>query len=400
MAEDNETDRKTKFLELQGQTNNSPYLIDADRAEGIYIWDKSGKRYVDMIAGLAVNNIGHSHPKVIAAIKDQLDKHLHLMVYGEFIQDSQLKLAEKLNDLLPESLNCSYFVNSGTEANEAALKLAKRYTGRTELIAFKGAYHGSTHGSLSVSGNESKKNRFRPLLPDTRHLKFNEVAELTKISEETAAVIIEPIQGDAGVRIPDREFMIRLRERCDKTNTLLIFDEVQCGMGRCGHLFAFERFGIEPDILTLGKALGGGMPIGVFISSKEIMASLSTNPSLGHITTFGGHPVICAAAVACLEVLTEESWISEVENKGHHLEELLREHSAVKDIRRAGLMLAVDLNSEKEVQAVVEGCKEEGLIAYWFLSCPNSFRLSPPLSITEDEIKSAARLIVKVLGNL
>lgn len=392
--------RETKFFDLQGQTSQHPYLIDVDRADGIYIWDKSGKKYMDMIAGLAVNNIGHRHPKVIQAIQEQLEKHLHVMVYGEFVQDSQLALAEKLASLLPEKLNCSYVVNSGTEANEAAIKLAKRYTGRQEIISFKGSYHGNTQGSLSISGNETKKNPFRPLLPGVRFIEHNKTEELGKISENTAAVILETIQGDAGVRIPDLSFMEKLRERCTKTGTLLIFDEVQCGIGRSGKMFAFEHFGVVPDILTVGKALGGGMPIGGFISSTEIMHALTENPALGHITTFGGHPVNCAAAAACLEVLTTEDWIEKADDKGMFLEEALKSHPAVVHVRRVGLLFAVDLESEEAVQTVVEACKEKGLITYWFLSCPKSFRLSPPLSITRKEIELASEIILAALHKI
>ena len=291
-----------RFLELLGQTNQSPYLIDVDRAEGIYIYDKSGKPYMDMIAGVAVNNIGHNHPKVVKALKEQIDRHLHVMVYGEYIQDAQLLFAERLTSLLPDNLNCVYTVNSGTEAIEAALKLAKRVTGRTELISFRGSYHGSTHGAMSVSGNEVKKQAFRPLLPDVRFLKFNSIDDLQHITEKTAGVIIETVQGDAGVRVPDSSFLQALRERSNETGAQLIFDEIQCGMGRTGKLFAFEHFGVVPDILTLGKALGGGMPIGAVVSSKEILWQFTYEPMLGHITTFGGHPVICAAGGACLDV--------------------------------------------------------------------------------------------------
>ena len=398
--EDTAHHRETKFFNLQGQTNQSPYLVDVERADGIYIWDKSGKKYMDMIAGLAVTNIGHRHPRVIEAIQHQLEKHLHVMVYGEFIQDSQLALAEKLSDLLPGQLNCSYVVNSGTEANEAAIKLAKRYTGRHEIVSFKGSYHGNTHGSLSVSGNETKKSKFRPLLPGIRFIEFNNEAELNKISENTAAVIMETIQGDAGVRIPNQSFIEKLRERCTKTGTLLIFDEVQCGIGRCGKMFAFEHFNIVPDILTLGKALGGGMPIGAFISSKEIMHSLTENPALGHITTFGGHPVNCAAARACLDVLSTENWIEQAEKKGQSLEDAIAAHPAVLEVRRLGLMFAIDLATEEAVQKIVESCKENGVITYWFLSCPKSFRLSPPLSISKDEIQTAYEIILAALNKI
>lgn len=385
------------FLEFQGQTNESPYLIDVDRAEGIYIYDKDGKRYMDMIAGVAVNNIGHNHPKVVQALKSQIDRHLHVMVYGEFIQDSQLNFAKKLSGLLPEKLDCVYTVNSGTEANEAALKLAKRVTGRSELISFRGSYHGSTHGSLSVSGNETKKAAFRPLLPDVRFLAFNSISDLDQITVKTAGVIIETIQGDAGVRTPNKEFLMALRKRCSKVGALLIFDEIQCGIGRAGSLFAFEQFNVIPDILTLGKALGGGMPIGALVSSKEHLSSFTNNPMLGHITTFGGHPVVCAAAHACLEVMESEIDYSEIERLGQLLKSIVESNREIKEIRRIGMMFAFDMESFERVEKVVHKCLEKGLISFWFLSHPYSFRLSPPLTISEEEIREAGRIIVEAI---
>jgi len=392
--------RKETFLNLQAQTNETPYLIDVDRAEGIYIWDKSGKKYTDMIAGVAVNNIGHRHPKVIAAIKTQLDKHLHVMVYGEYIQDSQLALAKNLAAILPDSLSCSYIVNSGTEANEGAIKLAKRVTGRQQVISCKAAYHGSTHGSLSVGGNESKKIPFQPLLPQIDFIEFNNIASLGIITEKTACVIIETIQGDAGLRQPTPEFITTLREKCTATGTLLIFDEVQVGMGRTGKFFAFEHYNIIPDILTLGKALGGGMPIGAFISSYEMMQTLTNNPVLGHITTFGGHPVICAAANACIEVLNEENWIAEADRKGKLLANILQQSNKVKEIRRIGLFFAIEMESTEVVAQVVEKCMDKGIIGFWFLSCPDAFRLSPPLSITEKEIKEVGEIILSCIESI
>jgi len=384
---------KESFLKYQGQTNPSPYLIDVDNAKGVYIYDKAGKAYVDMIAGVAVNNIGHSHPKVIDAIKAQADKHLHVMVYGEYIQDSPLDFAKKLTSLLPEQLNCVYTVNSGTEANEAALKLVKRVTGRTELVSFKGSYHGSTHGSMSVSGNEAKKEAFRPLLPDVRFLTFNSIDDLRNITDKTAGVIIETVQGDAGVRVPSQDFMSALRKRCTEVGALLIFDEIQCGIGRTGKLFAFEHFNVIPDVLTLGKALGGGMPIGAVVSSYENLHEFTYNPMLGHITTFGGHPVICAAANACLDVMTTEIDYEEVERLGKLLEDLLRPVDEIVEIRRIGMMFAFDMSSFERVERVVKKCLEMGLISFWFLSHPDSFRLSPPLTITEEEIKKAGEII-------
>lgn len=392
-----ESKSREDFLKFQGQTNPYPYLIEVENAKGIYIFDKEGKAYMDMIAGVAVNNIGHNHPKVIEAIKAQVDKHLHVMVYGEFIQEAQLNFAKKLSSILPENLNTVYTVNSGTEAIEAALKLAKRVTGRTEIISFRGSYHGSTHGSMSVSGNEVKKQAFRPLLPDVKFLQHNKIEGLSEITVKTACVIIETIQGDAGVRIPSVEFLKALRLRCDKTGALLVFDEIQCGIGRTGKMFAFEHFGVVPDILTLGKALGGGMPIGAIVSSQANLKEFTYDPMLGHITTFGGHPVICAAALACLEVMEEEIDLNEVERLGKLLEDILSESNEIKEIRRIGMQFAFDMESFERVEKVVKRCLEKGLISFWFLSHPYSFRLSPPLNITEDEIRKAGEIILKAI---
>lgn len=387
------------FLNNLAQTTDNPYLISIEKAEGVYLYAPDGKRYMDMISGIGVSNIGHRHPKVIEAIKQQLDKHLHVMVYGEFIQHTPNALAQKLVSLLPETLNCCYFVNSGTEANEGALKLAKRYTGRPEIISFKKSYHGSTHGSLSVSGNEIKKRAFRPLLPDVKFITFNHADDLNTITTKTACVIVETIQGDAGVRIPDKSYIKALRQRCDETGTLLILDEIQCGMGRTGTLFAFEQYGIVPDILTIGKAFGGGLPIGAFISDKRIMECLTQDPPLGHITTFGGNPVCCASALATLEVLEEENLLADIEAKGKLIEQLLQ-HSSIKEIRRIGLMFAIDFESADLVNQIVEEAKKLGVICYWFLSHPYSFRIAPPLTITEQEIREACQLILQAITNV
>ena len=385
------------FLNHLGQTNEQPFLIDVDHAEGIYIYDKNGKQYMDMISGVAVNNIGHRHPKVIEAIQKQIDKHLHVMVYGEFIQDSQNEMARELIEILPKSLDCVYTVNSGTEANEAAIKLAKRFTGRTEFVSFRGSYHGSSIGSMSVSGNEIKKQAYRPLLPDVRFLQFDDVEMLNQITEKTAGVIIETIQGDAGVRVPQKAFLEALRKRCTEVGAQLIFDEIQCGMGRTGKIFAFEHFNVIPDILTLGKALGGGMPIGALVSSKEKMHVFTNNPMLGHITTFGGHPVICSASAALLKVLKSEIDFQEVERLGKLIEEIIGSNEEIKAIRRIGMMFAFDMESSERVAKVVEKCLEKGLITFWFLSHPYSFRLSPPLNITEKEIIHAGNLILEAI---
>jgi acetylornithine/succinyldiaminopimelate/putrescine aminotransferase len=386
------------FLNNLAQTSPYPFLIEVEKAEGVYIYSPDGKKYIDMISGIGVSNIGHRHPKVVQAIKDQLDKHLHVMVYGEYIQTSSNALAKRLASLLPPQLNCTYLVNSGTEANEAALKLAKRITGRTEIISFKKSYHGNTHGSMSVSWNEIKKNAFRPLLPDVKFIEFNNEANIQQISDRTACVIVETVQGDAGVRIPTKKFLQTLRKKCDDTGAQLVLDEIQCGMGRTGTLFAFEQFGITPDILTIGKAFGGGLPIAAFISSKEKMQLLTHDPVLGHITTFGGNPVCCASALATLQAIEEGKIISQVEAKGKLIENLLQ-HSKIKEIRRIGLMFAIDFESEERVNRIVQACKENGVICYWFLSHPHSFRIAPPLTITEEEIHAACNIILRAIEN-
>jgi acetylornithine/succinyldiaminopimelate/putrescine aminotransferase len=387
---------KEVFLHSLAQTSPYPFLIPIERAEGVYLYGPDGKTYMDLISGIGVSALGHRHPYVIQAIKNQLDKHLHVMVYGEYIQSISNDLAKKVTSLLPPTLNCIYFVNSGTEANEAALKLAKRYTGRTEIISCRKSYHGSTHGSLSVSGNEVKKQAFRPLLPDVRFIDYNKISDLGQITSRTACVIMETIQGDAGVRIPDKDYLKAVRKRCDETGALLIFDEIQCGMGRTGKLFAFEHFGIVPDILTLAKAFGGGLPIGAFISSEEKMKTLSHDPILGHITTFGGNPVCCASALATLEVIEQENLLATVESKGKLIEHLLK-HPKIKAVRRIGLMFAFDFDSEKTVNNIVNYAKDHGVICYWFLSHPYSFRIAPPLTITEEEIKKACSIILDAI---
>ena len=380
-------------------TTAYPFSLEVDRAEGIYIIDKNGKKYYDLIAGISVSNLGHQHPVIVKRVKEQIAKHMHVMVYGEYSQSVQNDLAIKLTSLLPESLNCLYPVNSGTEANEAAMKLAKRATKRSRIIAFHGAYHGSTHGSMSVSGNEDKKNAFRPLLPDVFHLPFNDLDALDFIDDRVAGVIIEPIQGDAGVRIPSADFIKKLRRICDKNCILLIMDEIQTGMGRTGKLFAFEHFDVVPDILTIGKAFGGGMPIGGIVASQKLMSLFTNNPTLGHITTFGGHPVCCAAALAGLEVLTKGDLINDVEKKGELFEELLQ-HKLVKEIRRKGLFFAIDMNNPEIVEKVVNGCKDAGLLSFWFLSSPESFRIAPPLTINKKEIIQSCEIIKNVFNHI
>jgi acetylornithine/succinyldiaminopimelate/putrescine aminotransferase len=385
------------FKQKLGQTSPYPFLLEVDRSEGIYIFDKKGKAYMDMISGVSVSNLGHGHPKIKEALHQQIEKHLHVMVYGEFIQDAQLEFAHRLTSILPKQLNSVYPVNSGTEANEAAIKLAKRVTGRTEIVSFRGSYHGSTHGSLSISGNEIKKQAFRPLLPDVRFLQFNSLDQLNEITSKTAGVIIETIQGDAGVRIPSGEFLKKLREKCNEVGCLLIFDEIQCGMGRTGKIFAFEHFDIIPDVLTLGKALGGGLPIGALVANEEYLKQFTFNPMLGHITTFGGHPLICASAATFLEILTKEIDFNEVERLGKMLQDQINKSNEIIESRRVGMMFAFDMSTAERVSSVVEKCMEKGLISFWFLSHPYSFRLSPPLNIKESEIIMAANIILEAI---
>lgn len=387
-------DSKEIFYKNLAQTTPFPLGIEIERAKGSWLYGKNGQKWLDMVSGIAVANIGHSHAKVVEAVKTQIGKHMHVMVYGEYIQKAQNDLAQKLADILPSSLNTSYLVNSGTEANEAALKLAKRITGRTELVSFKNSYHGSTHGSLSVTGNENKKYAFRPLLPAVKFIEFGNLDEIAQITHKTAAVIMEVIQGDAGVRIPSLEFLKGVRKKCDETGAQLIFDEVQTGFGRTGKMFAYEHFEVYPDILTLGKAFGGGMPIGGMISSKEKMALFTHNPMLGHITTFGGHPVNCAAALANIKVLETEIDFTEVERKGALMEKLLQ-HPEVKEIRRKGLFFAIDMDSFEKVKTLVDYCLEQGVITFWFLSTSYAFRLSPPLNISDEDLVYACNVIQK-----
>ena len=384
------------FFDHIAQTSDTPFLISISHAEGIYLYSTDNKRYTDLISGIGVSALGHKNPHVTRAIKEQIDKHLHVMVYGEYIQSAPNLLAKKITDLLPPTLNCCYFVNSGTEANEGALKLAKRYTGRHEIVSCRKSYHGSTHGSLSVSGNEIKKQAFRPLLPDVSFIEFNNPADLSVITTTTACVIMETIQGDAGVRIPSKSYMKAVRQRCDETGALLILDEIQSGMGRTGTLFAFEQFDIVPDILRVAKAFGGGLPLGAFISDRKLMSSLTHDPMLGHITTFGGNPVCCAASLATLEVIENEKILEQVEEKGKLFEALLK-HPKIKEVRRIGLMFAIDFDSAETVNKIVLKAKELGVICYWFLSHPYSFRIAPPLTITKKQIEESCETILMAI---
>lgn len=388
----------TAFRQHLAQTSPYPLALDVIGAEGCHIHTRDGTRYLDLVAGLAVNNTGHRHPRVVQAIKDQVDRYLHVIPYGEFIQEPQVRFAERLVQLLPPGLDSVYFVNSGTEANEAALKLAKRVTGRTGLIACHRSYHGSTHGSLSITGNEAKKYRNRPLLPDVRFITFNDPNDLNRIDERTAAVVIEPIQGDAGTRIPDHSWVVALRKRCTAVGALLVFDEVQTGMGRTGRHFAFEHAGAVPDILVLGKALGGGLPIGALVASRDRLHQFTHDPVLGHITTFGGHPLPCVAGLAALEVMLDEELAANAARMGQRFVQGLA-HPRIKEVRGQGLMIAVDLGDADLVQFVVKDLLANGVLGFWFLSCPTAFRIAPPLTISATLVDQALQAIHRALDH-
>ncbi len=388
------------FFQHLALPSRKPLALEIVSAEGIYMYSADGKRYTDLVSGVSVSNIGHRHPSVLKAIKDQLDKYMHLMVYGKYIQTPQVQFAKKLADHLPESLNSTYFVNSGSEAVEGSLKLAKRFTGRSEIIAFKNAYHGGTHGALSVMGDERLKQAFRPLLPNIRFLEFNNKKDLDAITTKTACVIVEPIQAEAGIILPQDDFLKELRKKCTRTGTLLIFDEIQMAFGRTGKLFCFEHYDVVPDILALAKAMGGGMPVGAFISSLEMMLSFSNNPELGHITTFGGHPVCCAAGLANLNVLTEGSLVEKAHAKGKIFHKALSNHPIVKEIRFKGLMMAIELENEDVANKLVQLFIKNGIVVDQFLFRPQAFRIAPPLTITEIEIAETCDVILKCFNEL
>ena len=382
------------FLRHVAQTSPTPLALEIVKAEGCTLFGADGKEYIDLIGGVSVANIGHRHPKVIEAIQKQLEAYLHIMVYGEFIETPQVQYAKLLTENLPAKLNCVYFTNSGTEATEGAMKLAKRTTGRTQIIAFNKSYHGSTQGAVSVMGDEYLRNAFRPLLPDVLHLEYNVFESLNEITELTACVIAETVQAEAGIIAPSVEWMQALRKKCMETGTLLILDEIQAGFGRTGKLWGFEHFDIVPDILLLGKALGGGMPLGAFIADKKLMDAFTNNPVLGHITTFGGHPVCCASGMAAMKVLLEEGWIETVKNK----EELFRSllvHSKIKAVRSFGLWMAVEFDSFETNKKVIDACIANGVLTDWFLFADDCLRISPPLVISEEQITKACEVIIK-----
>ena len=394
---------RKQFLAHVGQTSPSPMLVEVARAEGSFFYTPDGKRYYDLVAGVSVSNVGHCNPDVVRAVQEQAARYMHVMVYGEMVESPQVTYAARIAAALPAPLDSVYFVNSGAEAVEGALKLAKRYTGRTELVSMRRAYHGSTHGSMSMMGapeGEEWKGAFRPLLPDVQAIEFNDFAQLERITRRTACVLAEPVQGEAGVRPPRPGYLEALRRRCDEVGALLVFDEIQTGMGRTGELFAMLKYGVTPDIVCLAKAFGGGMPLGAFVSRHEIMDTLQSNPVLGHITTFGGHPVCCAAGLAALEYLLENDVVRQVEAKGALYEELLGGHAAVREIRRSGLLLAVELDDSARLYRMMELFREEGILSDWFLFCDTAFRISPPLTISEEEIRGSSVLILKCLDEL
>ena len=398
----NEILRK-QFLRHVAQTSPAPQLIEVARAEGVFFFTPEGKPYYDLVSGVSVNNVGHGNRAVVEAVQRQAADYMHIMVYGEMVERPQVELARLLAESLPEPLDTVYFLNSGAEAVEGALKLAKRYTHRTEMISMRRAYHGSTHGAMSMMGEpegEEWKNAFRPLLPDTKAINFNSFDDLEQITSRTACVLCEPVQGEAGVLPPAEGYLQALRKRCDEVGALLIFDEIQVGMGRTGAMFAMQKYGVTPDIVCLAKALGGGMPLGAFVSSQKIMSTLTHNPVLGHITTSGGHPVCCAAGLAAMKFLQENKVVEDVERKGAMFEELLENHPAVKAIRRSGLLLAVELGEASKLYRLMDIFIEEGIMSDWFLYCDTAFRISPPLVISDDEIRNCVALIRKCLDRL
>ena len=392
------TNLRQLFLEHVGQTSDNPMMLEVERAEGIYLYGRDGKRWIDLISGVSVSAVGHGNRQVIDAICSQAQDYLHLMVYGEAVESPQVRYAQRIASLLPDPLDTVYFVNSGSEAVEGALKLAKRYTGRTEIIYYKNAYHGSTHGSLSVMGGEEYRNAYRPLLPDTRQIRFNEPADLRYVTPRTACVIIEPVQGEGGIFPADRDYLQALRDRCDQTGTLLIYDEIQTGLGRTGTLYFFQQYGIVPDILCTAKAFGGGMPLGAFIASNRIMSVLKTNPVLGHITTFGGHPVCCAAGLAALEYILSERLTEQADAKGALYESLLAGHPLVREIRRTGLLLGVEFGDSELTARIVLRSIDRGLMTEWFLFYDTAMRIAPPLTITDAEIRESCEILLEVLN--
>ena len=391
---------RQQFLQHIGQTSPSPQLIEVARAEGVFFYTPEGKPYYDLISGVSVSNVGHGNPAVVEAVCAQARDYMHIMVYGEVVERPQVEYARKIAEALPAPLDSVYFLSSGAEAVEGALKLAKRATGRTELIGMRNAYHGSTHGAMSLMGGEDWNYAFRPLLPDVRHIRFNNFDDLKHITTRTAGVLVEPVQGEAGVIVPAEGYLEALRARCTEVGAKLIFDEIQVGFGRSGEMFACVKYGVTPDILCLAKALGGGMPLGAFVSDHNTMNLLTHNPVLGHITTFGGHPVCCAAGLAAMTYLEENNIVADVERKGALFEELVADHPKVVEVRRCGLLLAVELGNSEAYFRLLDIFIEEGILSDCFLFCESAFRISPPLTISEEEIRSCAALIRSCLDRL
>lgn len=394
---------RKQFLEHVGQTSPSPMMIEVERAEGSFFYTPEGKRYFDLVAGVSVSNVGHANEAVVKAVQEQAANYMHVMVYGEMVERPQVEYARRIVALLPGALDCVYFVNSGAEAVEVALKLVKRYTGRTELISMRRAYHGSTHGAMSMMGTpegEEWKAEFRPLLPDVKSINFNSFDDLQHITTRTAGVLCEVVQGEAGVRLPDVEWLRALRARCTEVGALLIFDEIQTGMGRTGEMFASTKYGVQADVVCLAKAFGGGMPLGGVAANKRLLDSFTHNPCLGHITTFGGHPVCCAAGLAALNYLVDNRVVEGVEAKGALFEDRLKGHAKVLEIRRSGLLLAVELGRSEYLYRLMDIFKEEGIMSDWFLYCDTAFRISPPLTISEPEIEECCQIILRSLDRL
>jgi len=385
------------FLDHLAQTSPTPLLLEIARAKGVYMHDLDGKEYLDLISGIGVSTVGHRHPKVVEAIKSQVDHHLHVMVYGEFVQSPQVQLAEALCNTLPKELNSVYLLNSGSEAIEGAMKLAKRFTGRAEFVACRDAYHGSSHGALSLSDSEDFKQNYRPLLPGVSHVRFGCIDDLGLITEKTAAFVVETIQGEAGVKVASELYWKAVREKCEETGTMLILDEIQCGFGRTGKLWAFEQYGITPDIITCAKGMGGGMPIGCFIANREVMQVLTHNPILGHISTFGGHPVSSAASLAALQAIQEENLLDEVPKKERLFKQRLK-HKAIKEFRSNGLMIAIEFESYDVLKPIIDKAIDAGIVTDWFLFNDRSMRIAPPLIITEKEIREACQKILKSIA--
>ncbi len=394
---------RKQFLMHVGQTSPSPMMIEVARAEGTFFYTPEGKRYFDLVAGVSVNNVGHGNRKVIEAVQRQAADYMHIMVYGEMIERPQVEYARRIAALLPGGLDSVYFVKSGAEAVEGALKLAKRHTRRTEMISMRRAYHGSTHGAMSMMGapeGEEWKAAFRPLLPDVRAIDYNSFEQLGLITERTACVLCEPVQGEAGVRLPAPGYLQALRKRCDEVGAMLIFDEIQTGLGRTGEMFACLKYGVAPDIICLAKAFGGGMPLGGFVARHEVMSDLTTDPALGHITTFGGHPVSCAAALAALNYLVDNRIVEDVERKGALFEKLVSQCRGVEEVRRSGLLMAVELGSSEKLYRIMSLFARRGIMSDWFLYCDTAFRISPPLTIADEEIAECCSIIESCLDDL